>query len=230
MDDESTIRKIFDEHNARAATTEHNTEARCVKCGHSGLLYDGAICIKSTGHMKNCGCHCVFPNAQSPEAQPADLRKAAEYALDCLEPIAKLGHLPQGGESSGNWLHVEDSVKRLRAALAADTQPAEEELQGDKEEGDSSVNEVQPTAIPSTETRNVMVSAALCSYCEAAFIDSLEAQGELDRLRAELRTSWEHGRALLEEVDRLRAMIKEANRMGFAILGQINTGSGTREH
>lgn len=46
-----------------------------------------------------------------------NLKEAAEYALGCLEPIAKLGHLPQGGESSGNWLHVESAAKQLRDAL-----------------------------------------------------------------------------------------------------------------
>lgn len=46
-----------------------------------------------------------------------ELRAAAEYALGCLEPIDRIGHLPQGGESVGNAMHVMDSVIRLRRAL-----------------------------------------------------------------------------------------------------------------
>ena len=42
----------------REAVSEENQV--CVKCGHSGLLAYGEVCIKATGPTSNCGCHCVF--------------------------------------------------------------------------------------------------------------------------------------------------------------------------
>jgi hypothetical protein len=45
-------------------------------------------------------------------------REALEYVLGILGPQARLGHMPQGGESEGNWIHVVDGQQIARAALA----------------------------------------------------------------------------------------------------------------
>lgn len=58
------------------------------------------------------------------------IRDAAACALACLEPISELGYLPQGGESTGNWMNVMDAEKKLRAALkGADEQSPKGEQQ-----------------------------------------------------------------------------------------------------
>jgi hypothetical protein len=45
------------------------------------------------------------------------LLRAYREALSCLEPIARLGRLPNGGECNGNSMHVEYAVGLLKSAL-----------------------------------------------------------------------------------------------------------------
>lgn len=47
-----------------------------------------------------------------------ELLAAAEHSLEALRVIARLGHLPTGGECVGNWAHVEQLTGELAAAVA----------------------------------------------------------------------------------------------------------------
>lgn len=97
-------------HNFEAAATEHNTEARCIKCGHLESARAKGRCA-----IWACCCSCVFPNTQSPEV--------------CAQCEANARSNEAGGYTE---LAAECRAYCLRGHI---------ELQGDKEEGDSSVDE-----------------------------------------------------------------------------------------
>lgn len=51
------------------------------------------------------------------EADKVRLRKALEYVSPILDVITRIGRLAQGGEQTGNWIHVAEADKIVKAAM-----------------------------------------------------------------------------------------------------------------
>ncbi len=65
-----------------------------------------------TGRLSSLGDALTYVNNER-----NTLKHAVEYSLDPLKVIGKLGHCSEGGEQSGNQMHVWEAIKVSEAAL-----------------------------------------------------------------------------------------------------------------
>lgn len=116
-----------------------NTEARCVKCKHAGKVnsLSGMCYAPQLGNRgKACMCHCVFPNTQSPDAQPVD-NVAQQMRTAMLNRLWEIQSSRTAGETPEETMKMDSVLSELAAEL--------EKVPLPKEEGNSSVDEAKPS-------------------------------------------------------------------------------------